>query len=108
MAIDYRAKLTEAVASHPDWAPVNPTTIRRMVEHVTPQWAINAGWWTGATYTSIEFLSFVTVRPDRAPQAVYKTSHVPWVEGKDRLVSFRRALELMATPVTDVQVHEGC
>jgi hypothetical protein len=107
---DYYEKINEACqdAEAREWVRVpgqyNPMW-RRSVEHPTPSFAHDNGWWPGMTYSSHEFVSFILRERTRAPRAVYGTSRVPWTGRTDRPVSFKRALEILSAETADV--HEN-
>lgn len=103
---DYRRELIEAAgaARINGWTILNATTLTRVVAHDTPHDIIRNGWYAGQTYDSVEFLSFVLVGGG-APKAVYGTSANPWVQRLDRPVSFKRAKELLAQPVSHSDFH---
>lgn len=107
---DYYEKINEAVADAESrgWVRIpgqyNPTW-RRSVDHPTPEFAIKNGWWTGATYTSHEFVAFILRDRDRAPSVVYETSRTHWTPKTGRKISFKQALEILASDTSDV--HEN-
>lgn len=88
------------------WHVLNETTVRRMTEHVTPQWALDNGWAAGATYTTVEFLSFVFRARNLVPKVIYGTAPCPWVGRSDASISFKRAKELLAQPLADSKIHD--
>ena len=108
MAIDYRARLNEALkgAGEHGWEYIGNNTLRRMSEHVTPQYAIDNGWYPSPTYSTVEFISFVLVSGGKAPKAVYGSAACPWVGRTDNSISFKRSLELLAQPLADSTLHD--
>jgi len=107
VAIDYRAKLNEALKASAanGWEYIGNNTMRRMTEHETPQYAIDAGWWTSPTYTTVEFVGYVLVSKG-APKATYGSAACPWVGRSDSSISFKRSLELLAQPLADSTLHD--
>lgn len=107
MAKDRLAELKAAItaAEANGWTYVGNNTVRRMAEHVTPQFAVDNGWYPGATYNSLEFLSFVLNGPSRAPHVTYGVCRVPWIDRQDRNVNWKRTLELLAEPIGSSDVH---
>lgn len=108
MATDYRAKLNAALKGAVDngWEYIGNNTMRRMSEHVTPQWARDNGWYPAETYNTIEFLSFILMPPGRAPKVVYGTAPCAWVGRSDTKISFKRATELLAQPIAESPIHD--
>ena len=53
----------------------------------------------------IVILSFIVADRNRAPKVVHGVSRTPWVGRTDRSISYRRATELMAQPVSESPVH---
>jgi len=107
VAKDRVAELKAAIlaAEANGWQYIGNHTVRRMAEHVTPQFAVDNGWAPGATYTSLEFLSFVLHGPSRVPTCIYGTCKVPWLMRHDQKISWKRTLELLAEPVSSSDVH---
>jgi len=98
--------IKDAVGRGWEIVPGQPT-VRRMREHVTPEFAIKNEWWTGPEYNSIEFMSFVWHSRDRVPTVLYTTVRTPWTprEKDGQPISFKRALEILASETSDV--HEN-
>lgn len=106
---DYRAELQDLIkaAEHNGWTYIGNNTVRRMVEHETPEYAQRNGWWEGEKYASLEFLSFIFPRlAGRAPKVVYGTNNCPWTERRDTYISYRRSVELLAEPLHLSPVHD--
>lgn len=106
--VDRMQQVRDAVkaAEANGWEILNGSTVRRISEHEAPQYAIDNGWWPGRTYQTIEFLGFVFgQRADRVPKVVYKVAPCPWIAKRDRLISFKQSLELLAQPVAESDVH---
>lgn len=108
MAKDRVAELKGAIkdAEANGWTYIGNNTVRRMVEHETPQFAKDAGWWTPTTYRSLEFLSFVLNGPSRVPHVIYGTCRTAWTGRRDQKITWKRTLELLAQPVHLSEVHE--
>lgn len=109
MAKDRAAELAGLIkdAEANGWTYIGNNTVRRMVEHETPEFAQRHGWWTGSTYASLEFLSFVFPRiTGRAPKVVYGTNSNAWTARSDRSISYRRAVELLAQPLHLSEIHD--
>ena len=108
MAKDRVAELKAAIvaAEANGWTYIGNNTVRRMVEHETPQFAKDNGWWTAATYESLEFLSFVLNGPTRAPHCVYGTCRTTWTGRRDQKIAWKRTLELLAQPVEEPEIHD--
>lgn len=88
------------------WVYIGNSTVRRTTTHATPQFALDAGWYTGPEYDTHEFLSFVFGDRNRVPKVVYGVAHCAWTGRSDSSVSFRRAKELLAQPLADSDVHD--
>lgn len=84
----------------------NTITVRRMTEHVTPQWAQDNGWYPNTVYSTCEFLSFVFFSRTRVPKVTYGTAPCPWVGRTDTSLSFKRSLELLAQPLAESSIHD--
>jgi hypothetical protein len=84
------------------------STLRRSVEHTTPQIVRDCGWWPRETYTSLEFVALI-VADGRTSGAVYGTARTFWTGRRDRSISVKRALEILRDPaLSDVHLnHEG-
>lgn len=108
MAVNRLAQLKETAdaAEANGWTYVGNSTFRRMTEHLTPQRAIDNGWWTDSTYTACEFLAFVLRGVNRVPKVVYGTTPCPWVGLSDCSISFKRALDLFAQPLAESEIHD--
>ncbi|ATN93718.1 hypothetical protein SEA_ABT2GRADUATEX2_48 [Streptomyces phage Abt2graduatex2] len=108
MARNYAAELKDLIenAEANGWTYIGNNTVRRMAEHETPEFAQKHGWWTSSTYASLEFLSFVFPRViGRVPKVVYGTNNTPWTARRDRTISYRRAVELLAEPIHLSETH---
>ncbi|QBZ73541.1 hypothetical protein SEA_MISCHIEF19_56 [Streptomyces phage Mischief19] len=107
MAIDYRAKLNAALtaAGENGWEYIGNNTMRRMTTHVTPQFALDNGWYPSTDYSTVEFISFVLVSKG-APKVTYGSAPCPWVGRSDSTISFKRSLELLAQPLADSTLHD--
>lgn len=88
------------------WEIINATTVRRLTQHDTPQYAMDNGWYPSPTYSTCEFLSFVFMPSGRVPKVVYGTAPCPWVGRSDASISFKRAKELLAQPLADAAIHD--
>lgn len=97
--------LAEALANGWETCPGKPDTLRRIVEHRTPDHARAAGWWPRETYDSVEFLTFVFTERNRIPKVIHGYSRCPWITLCDTKISFKRSLELLAQPVADSKIH---
>uniref|UniRef100_A0AAU7GWW5 Uncharacterized protein n=1 Tax=Streptomyces phage Geonosis TaxID=3158856 RepID=A0AAU7GWW5_9CAUD len=109
MAKNRAAEVAELIkaAETNGWTYIGNNTVRRMAEHTTPDYAQHHGWWTGSTYASLEFLSFVfPLITSRVPKVVYGTHNTPWTARSDRSISYRRAVELLAQPLHLSEVHD--
>ncbi len=109
MAKNYAAELKDLIetAEANGWKYIGNNTVRRMVEHQTPGFVQQNGWWAGSTYASLEFMSFVfPLITGRAPKVVHGTSNVPWTTRRDDRISYRRAVELLAQPVHLSEIHD--
>lgn len=109
MAKNHAAELADLIkeAESNGWTYIGNNTVRRMAEHETPEFAQKHGWWTGSTYASLEFLSFVFPRiTGRVPKVVYGTNNTPWTARSDRSISYRRAVELLAEPLHLSEIHD--
>jgi len=96
--------IKDAVGRGWEIVPGQPT-VRRMREHVTPEFAIKNEWYPGPAYNSIEFMSFVWHSRDRVPTVIYTRVRTPWTHQTEGKISFTRALELLASETSDV--HEN-
>lgn len=99
MASDPWEVLRRAVsnAHRRGWRPLpgrGGNTVSRKIELVTPAW-LDPRFWDAPTYTRLEFLSFVPRQKGRVPAVVYGESRAPWLERRDRAISFKRSLELL-------------
>lgn len=108
MAKDYRAELNAALLAAADngWTYIGNNTMRRTTTHPTPQYALDAGWYTGTEYDTHEFLSFILLGGNRAPKVVYGVAHCAWTGRQDTSVSFKRSKELLAQPLSESTVHD--
>ena len=79
--------------------------IRRMTEQVTPQFALDNGWWNSSTYTAVQILSFLFTSRTRAPKVVHGTNGSPWTGGQHRNISFKAALALLSQPLDESELH---
>lgn len=88
------------------WTYIGNGTVRRTTTHTTPKYVMEAGWYPRAEYDTHEFLSFIFSRRDRVPKVVYGVARCAWTDRSDRLISFRRAKELLAQPMSESDVHD--
>jgi hypothetical protein len=88
------------------WTYMGGGTVRRTTVHETPRDVIAAEWYTGGQYDTHEFLSFVFASKDRVPRVIYGVARCPWLSRTDSKVSFRRAKELLAQPLSESDVHD--
>jgi len=86
------------------WVPRTGQSVGRETEHETPRHVREQGWWTAPTYRCFETLTF-TMRGDRTPRVVYHVDTRPWIGARFTNISYRRALELLAQPISDSDVH---
>ena len=107
MAKDRMIELRNAIkaAEANGWTYIGNNTVRRMAEHVTPQFARDNGWAPGSTYASLEFLSFVLRGPSRAPHVTYGMVRYPWIARQDSRLTWTRTLELLSQPIASSDVH---
>lgn len=107
MADRFAETLTAVKAAEANgWHRIEGGKLRRMTEHGTPQFVIDAGWWTNPMYTTCEFMSFVFSSRTRVPKVIYGVSSCPWVGGSDRGISFKAALALLAQPLDQSEIHD--
>ena len=108
MAKDRVAELKAAIvaAKVNGWTYIGNSTVRRMSEHTTPQFALDNDWYPGRSYSRVEFLSFVLNGPSRVPHVTYGVVRVPWTARSDRSLTWKRTLELLAEPIELSEVHE--
>lgn len=100
-----RDAITAAVPN--GWNFIGYNTVQRMVEHPTPQFAKDAGWWTDETYTSLQLIRFVFgIRHDRVPKVWYTVSHTSWTGATETVLTFTQALKLLAEPLEQSAVHD--
>lgn len=109
MAKDRMAELRNATkaAEANGWTYIGNSTVRRMAEHVTPQFALDNGWAPGSTYKSLEFLSFVFSDRARVPKVIYGTCRTSWTGRSDRSISWKRTLELLAEDIAASEIHSN-
>lgn len=88
------------------WTYIGNGTVRRTTTHATPQYVMDAGWYTGDRYDTHEFLSFIFRDRSRVPKVVYGVARCAWTNRTDATVSFRRAKELLAQPLAESDVHD--
>jgi hypothetical protein len=90
-----RAAILDALAHGWERIPASPgvVSLRFQVERETPEYAREAGWWPGETYTELTFVNFIGVE---RISAIVKEARVPWIARQDRKVSVKRALERLA------------
>lgn len=94
---DVREALAAALAQGWEKTPGKANSVRRLVEHDTPE-RIPANWWPGKTYTSVEFFDFLVFDGGARIAAFHKTARCPWIARSDRKVSVKRALEILRDP----------
>lgn len=87
------------------WTYIGNDTVRRLVDHEVGEEIRRAGWWTGETCASVEYLSFVFPSLNRQPYAVYSAHTRPWRQREDTQVTYRRAVELLDEPIYQSAVH---
>jgi hypothetical protein len=75
-------------------------SLRRETEHRTPE-NTPKRWWPGETYTALEFVNLIGTS-----SCVYRTMRCPWVQGQDRPISVKRAMEILSDPALS-DVHTG-
>lgn len=101
---ELQAAALASMANGWERCPGKPNTLRRSVEHATPE-GTPESWWRLEWYYSVEFLTFTFSDRNRVPKVVYGYSRCPWFARADRSVSFKKSLELLAQPITDSPVH---
>lgn len=99
MATGYRTRLLTAIedAKLRGWEVLPGTaTVRYTTTHDTPD-RLPADWWGQPSYERHTFLSFVGIDSGRAPSVVHGDARSPWTDRRDTNISFKRALEILAT-----------
>lgn len=98
-------KATLEAAADNGWNATTSFVVVRVSTHRTPD-NIPEDWWPDQAYVCVEVLDFVFHSRDRVPTVVYKIHSRPWVEGTERRISYRVALELLAQPFNESTVHD--
>lgn len=99
-----KAALQLAMTHGWERVPEKTNTVRRLVEHPTPD-RTPKSWWARPTYDSIEFVTLM-VHDGRITGAVYATTRCPWVTRQDRSISVKRALDILRDPqLSDVHLN---
>lgn len=96
-------KIRDAAKGH-GWRVVpgtNAPMVQRVRQHTTPQDMKDRGWYSGDTYESFESLSFVSRGEAHVPIVFHTVSRNPWTMSTDAKITFRRALEILASPYGD-------
>lgn len=79
------------------WVYIGDGTVRRSATHRTPDTILKGGFWSGATYESHEFLSFVFTTRARVPRVIHKASDTPWTTCRNMSISYKRACEMLSS-----------
>ncbi len=85
------------------WEYIGAGTVRRMAEHDTPDMFRRS--WPDPKFHSTEFISFILVDANRVPKCVYGVAPATWTTRQDVSMSYKRALELLAQPLSESDVH---
>ncbi len=102
---DIKAAIDAATVN--GWKYLGDGIVFRSVPHVTPQLVRDNFGYHRASYSSHETLLFSFRDRTRDPKVIYGVEYAPWTEFSDAAISFTRALELLAQPVADSDVHNS-
>jgi hypothetical protein len=106
--MDYIEQLRDRLkaAEAEGWSHATSLMAVRMTRHDTPKLVLDADWYPSPTYHCTEILGFTFTARNRVPVCVYKDRSRPWVDGTDRRISYKRALELLAQPLAESDFHK--